>query len=202
MARRPEIGNAQLDPNRPLNDSDRNGYVLKFYCPIHQKRIRKNCGTRDRREASRILRECRERLLNGKYVESGGAIIESLEQVREAVHAVLIHSSDAGSQGHRTWEECLEAYKHKHERKTREKSHDHSVSRLGIAEPILQAQRGDAGLPPEGSIKEFISLESLEYLQERLLEGDEGTYDYRAPTTFNSMMGTVMAFVRFCKTRG
>ena len=34
MARRPEIGNVQLYPNRPLRLSDKNGYVLKFYCPI------------------------------------------------------------------------------------------------------------------------------------------------------------------------
>ena len=65
MARRPEIGNIQLYPDRPLRKSDRNGYVLKFYCPIQGKRIRRNAGTRDRRVARRILRECQERLLNG-----------------------------------------------------------------------------------------------------------------------------------------
>ncbi len=47
MSRRPEIGNIQLYPNRPLRVSDRNGYVLKFYCPIRHQRVRKNCGTRD-----------------------------------------------------------------------------------------------------------------------------------------------------------
>ena len=61
MPRRPEIGNIQLYPNRPLQASDRNGFVLKFYCPIIGKRVRKNCGTRDRREARRVLQECRER---------------------------------------------------------------------------------------------------------------------------------------------
>ena len=49
MARRPEIGAVQLYPNRPLRGTDKNGYVLKFYCPIQGKRVRKNCGTRDRR---------------------------------------------------------------------------------------------------------------------------------------------------------
>ena len=79
MARRPEIGNVQLYPNRPLNPSDKNGFVLKFYCPIQNKRIRKNCGTRDRREARRILRECRQRLLDGQYIASEGAITNELE---------------------------------------------------------------------------------------------------------------------------
>ena len=77
MPRKPEIGNVQLYPNRPLKVSDKNGYVLKFYCPVQRKRIRKNCGTRNRREARSILRECRERLINGQYIESGGAITES-----------------------------------------------------------------------------------------------------------------------------
>ena len=34
MARPPEIGNVKLYPDRPLRDSDKNGFVLKFYCPI------------------------------------------------------------------------------------------------------------------------------------------------------------------------
>ena len=80
MTRGPDIGNVQLYPDRPLRRDDKNGYVLKFYCPIVGKRIRKNCGTRDRREARRIQRECRDRLLDGKYVASGGAITESHEQ--------------------------------------------------------------------------------------------------------------------------
>lgn len=45
MARNPDIGNVQIYPNRPLRRGDRNGYVLKFYCPILRKRVRKNCGT-------------------------------------------------------------------------------------------------------------------------------------------------------------
>ncbi|OYP28451.1 hypothetical protein [Rhodopirellula sp. MGV] len=60
MPRRPEIGNIQLYPDRPLKKTDRNGFVLKFYCPIRGTRVRKNCGTRDRREARRILRECQQ----------------------------------------------------------------------------------------------------------------------------------------------
>jgi len=202
MPRRPEIGNVQLYPNRPLQKSDKNGYVLKFYCPIQGKRIRKNCGTRDRREARRILRECRERLLDGKYIESGGAITEAQEGVRAATHAVLVNPSGSESPTSKCWEECLTAYKEKHKRKTRDNSHEHSTSRLAIAERILHARRADIGLPTDGPIEDFTTLDSLEYLQDRLLEGDEGLYDYRAPTTVNTMMGAVMAFVRFCKTRG
>jgi hypothetical protein len=66
MARPPEIGNVKLYPDRPLRDSDKNGFVLKFYCPIQGKRIRKNAGTRDRREARKVLRECSQRLSSGE----------------------------------------------------------------------------------------------------------------------------------------
>ncbi|MCG8652743.1 MAG: tyrosine-type recombinase/integrase [Pirellulales bacterium] len=46
-----------------------------------------------------------------------------------------------------------------------------------------------------------MTLNMLEYLQERLLEGDEGRYDQRSPNTVNSMVAAVMAFVRFCAKR-
>jgi len=59
MARKPEVGNVQLYPKRALRQDDKNGYVPKFYCPI-RGHIRRNCGTRDRRDARRILRECSE----------------------------------------------------------------------------------------------------------------------------------------------
>lgn len=122
--------------------------------------------------------------------------------MRNAVHKVLTQDTDRQSESTKTWEECVAAYKKRHKQKTRSKSHEDSCSRLDIAERILQAQREDNGLPPEGSIGEFLTFDSLEYLQERLLEGDEGVFDYRAPTTVNTMMGAVMAFVRFCKKRG
>ena len=107
MPRRPKIGNVQLYPNRPLRESDRNGYVLKFYCPLKRQRIRKNSGTRDRTETRRILRGCRERLLNGQYVESGGAIKIGLEQatVRSRLSATL--APDAAAV---TWQECFDDY--------------------------------------------------------------------------------------------
>ena len=80
MPRKPEIGNVQLYPNRPLRVDEKNGYVLKFYCPLRGQRIRRNCGTRDRRMARRVQRMCRERLLNGEYVASNGVITRDHEE--------------------------------------------------------------------------------------------------------------------------
>ena len=46
-----------------------------------------------------------------------------------------------------------------------------------------------------------MTLEMIEYLQERLLVGDECRFDSRSPNTVNSMTASVMAFVRFCAKR-
>lgn len=108
MARRPEIGNVALYPDRPLTKKDRNGYVLKFYCPIQGKRIRRNCGTRDRREARKILRECRERLLNGEYVASNGCITKEVEQATDTSFAAPM-AQPAIADG-RNWDECKDRY--------------------------------------------------------------------------------------------
>jgi integrase len=43
-----------------------------------------------------------------------------------------------------------------------------------------------------------MTLEAMEYLQDQLLDGAEGRYACRSPNTANSMMGAVMAFVRYC----
>lgn len=200
MPRKPEIGNIQLYPlNRPLRPSDRNGYVLKFYCPLRGLRIRKNCRTRDKREARKVLRECRERLLNGEYVASGGAITarEALacppqRFVRTAAVAVV----DRGP----TWDECYDRYRKQRGSRVREKSLVDALSRIQLAERILAA--ADSGGSGELHVRECFTLERLEYLQDRLLAGDEGRYDYRSPNTVNSVMGAVMAFVRFCHRHG
>ena len=107
MPRRPEIGNIQLYPSRPLRKSDRNGYVLKFFCPIQRKRIRRNCGTRDRREARRILQECRERLLDGRYVASAGAITAAHEQGSAKMISPVQQNNVEG----KSWQECYEHYR-------------------------------------------------------------------------------------------
>ncbi len=51
-------------------------------------------------------------------------------------------------------------------------------------------------------MSEVATFEQLEYLQERLIAGDECRYESRSPNTVNSLMGAVTAFVRFCHSRG
>lgn len=198
MARRPEIGNIQLYPDRPLRKSDRNGYVLKFYCPIQGKRIRRNCGTRDRREARKILRECRERLLNGTYVGSNGAIT-----AEHQIEPPTTKSSTASSQESesKSWDECYQRYVEHRRPRVRERSLDDAISRLGIAERVLQAYVDDFDVQGGLTIANLSTLDAMEHLQERLLAGDECRFDERSPSTVNSMMGAVMAFVRFCQAR-
>jgi integrase len=198
MPRPPEIGNVQLFPDRPLKAADRNGYVLKFYCPIRKRRIRKNCGTRDRRDARRILRECRERLLNGKYVESGGAITDVQEQIVSEVRSTLTPLDPSAM----SWQDCYERYRDHQKPRVRERSLAETLSRITIAERILEGQRQDHGLPEGGPVGEYLTLEALEYLQDRLLAGDEGRFGQRAPTTVNSMIVDVMTFMRYCCRHG
>lgn len=201
MPRRPEIGNVQLYPNRPLKKSDKNGYVLKFYCPIRQKRIRKNCGTRDKREARRILRECRERLLNGEYERSGGAIIAEHEVGVSPTESPSKNegvSSERAPSENGSWEACVDEYKKHQKVRVRETSLNDALSRIHIAERIFDNYREEKGLPIGLPVQLVFNLDQLEFLQERLLAGDEGRYDSRSPNTVNSMMGAIMAFVRFC----
>ena len=200
MPRRPEIGNVQLYPDRPLRKSDRNGYVLKFYCPILSKRIRRNCGTRDRREARKILRECQERLLNGEYGSSDGAI-SAFHVVQKTIRLETSDTSQHESGGP-TWQECYDRYLDHRRLRVRTDSLVEIVSRLGIAERILEAQLRNANRPEGLLMSNVATLDRLEYLQKRLLSGDECRYDTRSPNTVNSVMRAVMAFIRFCKGRG
>jgi len=200
MPRRPEIGNVQLYPDQPLRRSDRNGYVLKFYCPILRKRIRRNCGTRDRREARKLQRESQERLLNGEYLTSDGAISAS-RVVQKAIRHETAKPIDGESNGP-TWQECYDRYLEQRRLRVRADSLVEIVSRLGIAERILEAQSRDGNRPEGLLMSDVATLDRLEYLQEQLLDGDECRYDTRSPNTVNSLMGAVMAFIRFCKGRG
>ena len=197
MPRRPEIGNVQLYPNRPLRPSDRNGYVLKFYCPIRRTRIRRSCGTRDRRVARRVLRECRERLLNGQYVASGGAVTG-----QHNTTGTLPEPVECAETSTRTWEECFDRYRHHKAHRLRSRSLQDAVSRLHIAERIFEAYLQDRGFDEDLQVAQVMTLEMLQYLQDRLLAGDECRYDSRSPNTVNSMMAAVMAFVRFCAEHG
>ncbi len=196
MPRRPEIGNVQLYPNRPLKKSDKNGYVLKFYCPIRKKRIRRNCGTRDRREARRILRECRERLLNGQYVDSGGAI-----SVEHNSHTPVGLPSTPEASG-KTWADCWDRYRNHLANRVRPRSLDDARYAIQIAERVIEGTRQDRGTSEGVLVTDVMTLDMLEYLQDRLLAGDECRYDIRSPNTVNSMMAAIMAFVRFCHRHG
>ncbi len=195
VARKPEIGNVVLYPNRPLRASDKNGFVLKFYCPIRCKRIRKNSGTRDRREARKVLRECQERLLSGEYAKSDGAITKAEEErLRSAAPKVVSAVASSGL----TWDAASERYRNHCQRRRRGKSTQDSDSRVDIASRIFEARRANGGLPPGVTLKECMTLEAMECLQDQLLDGTEGRYDFRSPNTVNSMMAAVMAFVRYC----
>ena len=190
MPRKPEIGNVQLHPNRPLRKSDKNGYVLKFYCPLRCARIRKSCGTRDRREARRIQKECHERLINGRYIESGGAIKESDE--RHALPAAPIASDE------KTWDAAFEHYRQHRKRRLRRKSSQDSDSRIDIAGRIFERRRQENRMPAGATLKECTTLEALEYLQNQLLDGAEARHASRSVNTVNSIINSVMTFVRFC----
>ena len=189
MARKPEIGNVQVYPDRPLRRDEKNGYVLKFYCPILGKRIRKNCGTRDRREARAILRECRERLLNGEYEKSGGAITAADAKVSRP-------RSVANSDG-KSSEEAVESYR----TKFKGRSIDDVISRLSLAERIFEKRRKDMKLSPGVSLSDCLTDDGIEFLQGRLLAGDECRYTSRATPTVNSIVHNVMTFARYCKRK-
>ncbi|MFN5284241.1 MAG: hypothetical protein ACK5KS_05410, partial [Planctomyces sp.] len=201
MSRRPEIGNVTLYPDRPLRASDRNGYVLKFFCPLQGRRIRRNCGTRDRREARRIQRECRERLVSGEYSASGGAITAKLS-TEQSLPGLVPPVAAAAVETGPTWQDCYERYLEHRRLRIREGSLVEITSRLGIAERILEERqrerRGTAGL----LMSEVATLSSLEDLQARLLAGEHCRYPGRSPNTVNTLMGAVMAFLRFCHGRG
>ncbi len=199
MPRRPEIGNIQLYPDRPLRKSDRNGYVLKFYCPIQRKRIRRNCGTRDRREARKVLRECRERLLNGKYVESNGAISAGLTLPgRQRTDTI----PDGRVSDGLSWQDCYDRYRSSRRPRMRDTSFQETCARLCLVERIFEMNRLTTGVSEGWPIVEVMTTEMLEFLQLRLLAGDAGRFEVRAPTSVNSFMASVMAFVRFCFARG
>lgn len=185
MARKPDIGNVVLYPDRALRPSDKNGYVLKFYCPLQRQRIRRNCGTRDRRVAKGILRECKTRLLNGAYVNSRGAITASDE--RNLPLAVILTGDEL------KWDTAVEAFHETKALKLRPKSIKEYKSRLSIATQALKSQVSGPLL-----LADALSLASLERLQDLLIGGEASRLDVRSPHTVNSVMRAVMTFSRFC----
>jgi integrase len=172
-----------------LRRGDKNGYILKFYCPILGKRIRKNCGTRDRREAHRIQRECRGRLLNDEYEKSGGAIMAADAKVSRLW--ITANNND------KCWQEAVDSYR----KKFKGRSINHVVSRLGLAERIFENRRTALKQPPGLILSVCLTDEGIEYLQERLLAGEECRYKSRATPTVNSIVRNVMTFARYCKRK-
>jgi len=164
-----------------------------FYCPILRKRIRRNCGTRERRDARRIQRECRDRLLNGEYEKSGGAITAADAKVlRPKVAATNSVTNSAKS-----WQEAVDKYR----KKKKARSIVHLVSRLSLAERVFENRRKAMGLQPGITVPECLKDEGIDYLQERLLAGEECRYKSRSPTTVNSIVRNVMTFARYCKRK-
>ncbi len=199
MGRPPEIGNVQIYPQRPLRESDRNGYILKFYCPIQRKRIRRNAGTRDRTEARRILRECRERLLNGEYIASGGAITARRDETRQRIESILSRPGTPARTGDSTptWDECVDRYLEYKRNRTRKSAYAAIVSRLKVSRQIIEARVACEPSASARPVSEYVTLESLEHLQNQLLEGECCRHDRRSPMTVNTTIGAVMAFVRY-----
>lgn len=147
------------------------------------------------------MRECRERLLNGRYIETGGVITEELEvQTQLPTPSVMRGGTEHLSE--MRWQDCFEHYHAHCKTRMREKSLESAIGRVQIAHRIFENYRKKMKLPENANIEEYISLTSLEYLQDRLLAGEEGVYDHRALTTVNTMMGAVMAFVRYCHRHG
>ena len=155
MPRRPEIGNVQLYPNRPLRESDKNGYVLRFYCPIRRQRIRRNCGTRDRREARRIMRECQKRLINGVYVSSGGAITDQHEL--RIPRGVPVQTEPGADTTKLSWDEAYDLYRQNRSTRVRPGSLVHALSRLDLTEKEESTHGDSIGRLPQGVEREVPS---------------------------------------------
>ena len=135
------------------------------------------------------------RLLNGEYVASNGVITRDHEE--QIAIPILIQAGQVET-SEKTWDEACEHYRSQRKRRRRRKSTIDSDSRIDIAGRIFEIRRANANQPPGVALCECMTLEAMEFLQDQLLDGVEGRYDFRSPNTVNSMMGAVMAFARFC----
>jgi integrase len=79
------------------------------------------------------------------------------------------------------------------------RSLEDTLSRLHLAEQAFEARRKAQGLPPGVSLRECLTDEAIEYLQDRLLA--EGRYKRRSPVTVDSIVRCVMTFARYCCKR-
>ena len=166
MPRRPEIGAVQLYPNRPLRRTDKNGYILKFYCPIRGKRVRRNCGAQPARSPTDSTRVPR-RLINGEYAASNGAITAT-QTIGSPVAPHPAASEVAGN----SWQGCYDSYR----KRLRGRSIEDTISRLSIAERIFTAWHQTRGLAGGVRVQECFTDDGIEHLQNQLLAGAEGRY--------------------------
>jgi len=196
MSRTPEIGNVQLYPKGRLSPADTRGYVLRFYCPIKGKRIRMRCRTKDRREAKKIQRECIKRLVNGDYISSGGCISEQFEIKKPGLGLTTTAHASV------TWDQTTLHYEDHNTIRHRESSVAHSKYRLDMGKRILLSHPQIGKRDGDLILAEALTLDALEFLQKELLNGAEGRYDSRAPSSVNSIMGAILAFANFCFQRG
>jgi len=115
---------------------------------------------------------------------------------RKAVCPPSLASAKDASE--RTWEESAELYRAQHKRRVRRRAKQDADSRLDIARRIFETRRQKRGLTPGVTLRECMTLQALEYLQDQLLDGAESRSGSRSPNTVNSMLAAVMAFARYC----
>jgi integrase len=70
-----------------------------------------------------------------------------------------------------------------------------------MAERIFEARRKAQGLPAGMTLKECLSDDGIEYLQDRLVAGDESRFESRSDVTVDSIVRNVMTFARYCAKR-
>ncbi len=85
------------------------------------------------------------RLLNGDYQSSDGAITATHVVQRADVPEVVTAAKSTGP----TWQECYDRYLDHRRLRVRDESLVEIVSRLGIAERILETQQQQSGDPED-----------------------------------------------------
>ena len=194
--RRPDIGNVKLYPDRKLTAADKKGYYLRFYCPLKRKRVRRMCGTRNRRDARQIAKECQRRLIDGSYLASSGVITQQLEANEVGMVALVPVNETIPS-----WSEAVDRYCKKLRKRNREKSLADTISRLGIVQRVCAKHLSLAGEDGQLQLAQCMTLDVFDALEVALLDGVESSKPERSANTVNGIMRATMAFARYCKKR-
>jgi hypothetical protein len=164
-----------------------------------------SCGTRNRGEAKRIRQECATRLANGRYAETGRAIVEADERVIDAQRIVAAQSESTKRN------DAVDRYLAFARPEMRPKSYTDSVSRLAIVGPVLSSYCDVS--THELAVADCVSVDALEQVRARLLEGAESKQrkadmkkgirvEYlRSPHSVYSMLATDWPFFEYCAER-